>query len=143
MTKSAPLKPSGATSSRTCASSPKNSATRRRGMRITAPSASLETCSGGAAPLLAEDCTALLPHELRQVVGAEAALVGDAGAFPAAEALNAGPRAGRRAGGAVRVEDARLRAVEEELELLLVARVDPRREPVDDIVAALDRLAEI
>ena len=46
---------------------------------------------------------ALLPHELRQVVRAEAALAGHAARLPAAERLDAGPRAGRGALAAVDV----------------------------------------
>src|SRR4029077_5095377 len=60
-----------------------------------------------------DDGLALLAHELLDVVEAAAGLARRGRALPAAERLDARPRAGRRAGAAVHVDDAGLDLVEE------------------------------
>src|SRR6185312_282193 len=71
---------------------------------------------------LLHDRAALLAHELRDVVGAAAALARGARALPAAEGLHAGPGARRRARGPVRVADPGLDLIEELLDLFLLRR---------------------
>jgi hypothetical protein len=83
-------------------------------------------------PLIADDRAALLAHELLDVIRPETALAGRPAALPAAERLDAGPRAGRRAGAAVDVDDARLDLVQEPGDLVLVAAEDPGGQPVVD-----------
>src|SRR5689334_17081702 len=66
-----------------------------------------------------DDRVALLPEELGDVVHRQAGLAGRAGALPAAERLDARPRAGGRPGPPVDVQDAGLARVEELLDLAL------------------------
>ncbi len=90
-----------------------------------------------------EHGAALLAHELRHVPAAEPALARRARALPAAEGLEAGPGAGRRAAGAVGIEDAGLDGVEEAVELGLVLRVDAGGQAERAAVGVRDRLVEI
>ena len=62
--------------------------------------------------------------------------------FPATERLHAGPRAGRRAGGAVDVDDARFDARVECVDFGLYARKQPRGEAELGVVGAAQRLVE-
>ena len=95
-----------------------------------------------AASASVDDRVALLAHELRDVVHRQPGLAGRAAPLPATERLDARPRAGRRAGAAVDVQDAGLDAVEELLDLGLVLAVDAGRQPVDRVVGERDRLVE-
>ena len=81
-----------------------------------------------------DDGVALLPQELGDVVHRQAGLAGRAGALPAAERLDARPRAGGRAGAPVDVQDAGLDLVEEALDLGLVLGVDAGGQAVDVVV---------
>ena len=96
----------------------------------------------GHAERLVDDGVALLAQELRDVVHRQPGLAGRAAALPAAERLDARPRAGRRAGPPVDVEHARLDPVEELLDLGRVLAVDAGRQPVDRVVGERQRLVE-
>src|SRR5439155_4770132 len=85
---------------------------------------------------------ALLAHELLHVVRAAGAATGGAARLPAAERVDAGPRAGRRAGAAIGVGDAGLDAVEELFDLALVLGEDAGGEPVLRAVGEIDRFVE-
>src|SRR5690606_12027582 len=76
---------------------------------------------GARSSIVADDRLGLLAEELLDVVRAEAALAGRAGALPAAEALDARPGTGRGARAAVHVHDAGLDGVQEPIDLVLVA----------------------
>ena len=91
----------------------------------------------GRAPTSVDDGVALLPQELGDVVHRQAGLAGRAGALPAAERLDARPRARRRAGAPVDVQHARLDLVEEALDLGRVVRVDAGGQAVDVVVGEL------
>src|SRR4029079_15407475 len=73
---------------------------------------------------LVDDGLRLLAHELCYVVHGESYFAGRAAALPAAECLDARPRAGRRTGSSVDVEHACLDPVHELLDLALVLAVD-------------------
>src|SRR5690606_9077154 len=70
------------------------------------------------------------------------ALTGRTGGLPAAKRLHARPRAGGRAGLAVRVEDSGLRAVHERLHVRLPGAEDARGQAVVGVVEQLQRLVE-
>src|SRR5437899_658423 len=71
---------------------------------------------------------ALLAHELLDVVRPAGATAGRAARLPAAKRVDAGPRAGRRPGAAVRIGDARLDSIEELLNLAIVFGENPGRQ---------------
>src|SRR5207249_1598066 len=85
---------------------------------------------------------ALLPHELREVVVAARGLAGGPGHLPSAEGLHADDGSGRRARGAVRVQDTGLDLGEEAPQFARFSGKDPSGEPVVDVVRDLDRVLE-
>ena len=99
-------------------------------------------CVARLASSLVDDGVALLAQELGDVVHRQAGLAGRAAPLPATERLDARPRAGRRAGAAVDVQDAGLDAVEEALDLGRVLAVDAGRQAVDGVVGERQRLVE-
>src|SRR4029079_16570930 len=85
---------------------------------------------------------ALLAQIAEQCVVTADVLARRAAALPAAERLHAGPRAGRRARGAVDVDDARLDAVVEGVDLRLLAREQARGQPELRVVRARERVVQ-
>src|SRR5207247_4275933 len=94
---------------------------------IRTPAASARASRGMGLP---DADPALLAHELLHVVRTPRAAARRAARFPAAERIDAGPRAGRCAGPAVRVEHAGLHLIEELLDLLVVLLENPGRQAV-------------
>src|SRR5206468_11280199 len=85
---------------------------------------------------------ALLAHELLNVVRTACAPSCGSAGFPAAERIDAWPGAGRGAGAAVGVGDARLDPIEEVLDLAVVLGEDARRAPVFRAVRKIDCLVQ-
>src|SRR6185436_7531634 len=92
--------------------------------------------------LAADERPALLAHELGDIVRSARGLSGRAAPLPAAERVDAGPCAGGGAGAAVDVDDARLDAVQELLDLLVVGREQPGGQAVVAAVREIERLVE-
>src|SRR5206468_803741 len=85
---------------------------------------------------------ALLAQVTEQRVVTADVLAGRPAALPSAERLHPWPRARRRARGAVDVDDARLDAVVEGVDLGLLAREQPGRQAEPGVVRAFERLVE-
>src|SRR6478735_9414826 len=85
---------------------------------------------------------ALLPHELLDVIRSTGPAPRRAAGLPPAERVDPGPRAGRRAGAAIGIGDARLDPVEELLDLAVVLREDARGQSVFRAVGERDGLVE-
>src|SRR5580698_10640753 len=91
---------------------------------------------------LGYDCSALLSHELRDVVRATPAFASGAGALPTTERLSTGPRARRRTRALVGVAHTRFNFVEEAFDLGRRARKDARGQAVLGFVRLRDGFGE-
>src|SRR5690348_16705247 len=110
--------------------------------RSPAPSARAAPPRYGDSPSCLDHRAALLPQELRDVVGTAPALPRRPRALPPRERLRSGPGAGGGAGALVDVAHAGLDLVEEPLDFFGPLREDPSREAVLYLVGFRDRLVQ-